>query len=386
MRIAYCIGALNLGGIGTVAKNLQKYFHDQNIVLDIITTHHKGDDFESSKLEGWNLIDISNNEPSLKKRMKYLYDFLLDYSVVINNHSDELQYILPALPPEQFKLSVQHNTTDKSSKKLAYNASYLNYWAGVSPSVVDKIKIFNPNYKYPHVLPNGVLGFSYAQFRGFEKDTIRLVYVGRLDQIHKNIFTFPHIFKELEKRGYKVVFYIAGDGEHYEELKYQFNKLNQRGKVIFMGRLNTIEIEKLFHKSDFLLNTSFSEGLPMVVLESMSCGLIPILSDIGPHHYSLGTVLSHDLIGSSEISSYVNTILKLRKDEMLFKKYKDQLVNRWKDKFSIEAFGHNYKDLIENSIPNIYTQISFNQLKIPKLERYKLTKVYVLLQKLFRKV
>ena len=124
----------------------------------------------------------------------------------------------------------------------------------------------------------------------------------------------------------------------------------------------------------------------MVVLESMSSGLIPILSDIGPHHYVLGTVLSHELIRCSEISSYVNTILKIRKDEMLFQKYKFQLVDRWKEKFSIEAFGHNYKDLIENSNPNIYTQISFNQLKIPKRERYKLTKLYVLLQKIFRKV
>ena len=40
MRIAYCIGSLNLGGIGTVAKNLSDYFEGKGDHIDIITTHH----------------------------------------------------------------------------------------------------------------------------------------------------------------------------------------------------------------------------------------------------------------------------------------------------------------------------------------------------------
>ena len=85
MRIAYCIGALNLGGIATVAKNLSDYFEAKGDSLHIITTHHKGNNFDNALLNGWKVKDISKNEASLKKRLLATYQLLLEYDVVINN-------------------------------------------------------------------------------------------------------------------------------------------------------------------------------------------------------------------------------------------------------------------------------------------------------------
>jgi len=388
MRIAYCIGALNLGGIGTVAKNLSDYFEAKGDSFHIITTHHKGNNFENALLNGWKVKDVSNNEHSLKKRLINTYDALLEYDVLINNHSDEVRFILPALPEKQVKISVQHNTTIASSKSLAYNAQYLNYWAGVSPSVIEVVKNYNPTINNLALLPNGVQEFSFQKIKKFKKGTIRLGYVGRLDQKQKNIFLLPKLMLELEKANYRVELYIAGDGEHKNKLKEKFNKMSPKGKVTIMGRIDSKEIDLLFQKCDFLLNPSFWEGLPMVVLEAMSSGLIPILSNIGPHKYAVGEELSKTLITESNIASYVAVILKMRKNENLFINYRGQIRKQWENNFSIQAFGYNYEHLIERAKleKSSNKQIGLDDIKLPFKELIKTTYIYMFLQKMYRKV
>jgi glycosyltransferase involved in cell wall biosynthesis len=387
MRIAYCIGALNMGGIGTVAKNLSKYFEGKGDHFDIITTHHKGNNFDNAVSNGWKLIDISKNEASLKKRLIATYQLLLDYDVVINNHSVEVLLILPALPVKQVKISVQHNTTETSSKELSYNSQYLNYWAGVSPSVIEVVKKQNPTISNLAVLPNGVQEFSFKKIKQFKKGTIRLGYVGRLDQKQKNIFLLPTLILELEKANYRVELYIAGSGEHENKLKEKFNKMSPKGKVTFMGRIDAKEIDFLFQKCDFLLNPSYWEGLPMVVLEAMSSGLIPVLSDIGPHKFALGDELSKVLIIESNIASYVTVILKMRKDKNLFINYREQVRIQWKNNFSINAFGSNYDNLIQKAkLHNLdYSPINIHKIKLPLKQWVKTTMMYTFVQKIHRK-
>ena len=387
MRIAYCIGALNLGGIATVAKNLSDYFEAKGDSLHIITTHHKGNAFDNALLNGWKVKDISKNEASLKKRLLATYQLLLEYDVVINNHSVEVTLILPALPIKQVKISVQHNTTKTSSKELAFNSQYLNYWAGVSPSVVDAIKKKNPTINNLVVLPNGVQEFSFKKEKQFQKETISLVYVGRLNQKQKNIYLLPKLFLELQKTKYKVKLYIAGDGEHENKLKEKFNMIFPKENIIFLGRIGSKEIDLLFQKCDFLINPSFWEGLPMVVLESMSSGLIPVLSSIGPHKYALGKELSNVLISDSNIASYLDIILRIREDEDLFNKLREQVRLQWANNFSIKAFGTCYDDLIQKSKfnPVDYSTINIHEIKLPLKEWIKTTMVYAIVQKFYRK-
>jgi len=386
MKIAYCIGALNLGGIATVAHNLSTYFTEKNIEFEIITTHHKGNDFDRASSMGWPLIDISNNEPSLKKRLQITYETLIKYDVVINNHSDEVKFCLPALPAKIVKISVQHNTTIKSSKALALNADYLNYWAGVSPAVTDVIKKYNPNYNRIAVLPNGVQKLTSKKHHAFEDDKVRITYVGRLNQKQKNIFILPAIVEKLKNKQYNIELIIAGDGEDKQKLEYLFNKKGLNKQVIFLGRIGSNEVEKLFSKSSFLINPSFWEGLPMVVLEALSCGLIPVLSNIEPHQYLLGEKLKKELICGFDIEKYASTIIALHKDKKKYLEITQELIYRWDNYFSIGAFGKNYEDLIQNAFQNPikYTPQNINKIKLPLKEQLKMTLPYRLLQKIHR--
>lgn len=71
---------------------------------------------------------------------------------------------------------------------------------------------------------------------------------------------------------------VAGDGDEEEQLK----EIARGSKsVLFLGQVSNIR--DYLGVSDYFISASLSEGLPNTVLEAMSCGVVPILSDIRPH-------------------------------------------------------------------------------------------------------
>ena len=78
------------------------------------------------------------------------------------------------------------------------------------------------------------------------------------------------------------IFVFCGDGNLFSEIKEATKELNN---VILTG--NVDNIDEYFQASDYYISTSLSEGLPMSVIEAMSCGLPVIISDIEQHKYVL---------------------------------------------------------------------------------------------------
>jgi len=78
------------------------------------------------------------------------------------------------------------------------------------------------------------------------------------------------------------IFIFCGDGNLSSEIKEKTKDLNN---VILTG--NVDNINEYLQASDYYISTSFSEGLPMSVIEAMACSLPMILSDIEQHKYVL---------------------------------------------------------------------------------------------------
>lgn len=93
---------------------------------------------------------------------------------------------------------------------------------------------------------------------------------------------------------------FVGDGPEREFLEKQ-SKGNPQ--ICFIG--NTDSPVDYLQASDFLVSSALAEGLPNTVLEALSCGLVPILSDILPHLELVGgTAIEHlfDKNSSAELS------------------------------------------------------------------------------------
>jgi len=97
---------------------------------------------------------------------------------------------------------------------------------------------------------------------------------------------------------------IVGGGAEEALLK---KKAQNNPNIVFIGQTNN-PLEYI-QASDILISASLSEGLPNTVLEGLSCGLIPILSDIEPHRELVEeSKISHLFIRNSVES--LTTLLK----------------------------------------------------------------------------
>ncbi|WP_343348539.1 glycosyltransferase family 4 protein [Terrisporobacter petrolearius] len=109
---------------------------------------------------------------------------------------------------------------------------------------------------------------------------INITYAGKICE-SKGIKSLISSLNLLNYDKKDIVVNIAGSGSDKEETDKIIELSNKSVyKVNFNGRLNHIELAELFNKSHIFILPSYYEGLPIVVLEALSCGCKVIVSQI----------------------------------------------------------------------------------------------------------
>jgi glycosyltransferase involved in cell wall biosynthesis/SAM-dependent methyltransferase len=106
---------------------------------------------------------------------------------------------------------------------------------------------------------------------------LRLLYAGRLEQGQKRVFDLPRIDRALRERNANVEWTVAGGGPHEVELR---SRWEDGCFVRWAGVLSNRETMELMASHDVFVLPSEAEGLPLALLESMSAGLVPVVSDL----------------------------------------------------------------------------------------------------------
>jgi glycosyltransferase involved in cell wall biosynthesis len=114
------------------------------------------------------------------------------------------------------------------------------------------------------------------------------------NRLHKDLYRIDQVidyFCEFSKLNSSWKLVIGAEGEKTEMLKYKVNTLNISDKVEFVGWLLPADNKSWYAKSKIYISIPESDGTSVSVLEAMSAGCIPILSDIG---------VSYELIENGE--------------------------------------------------------------------------------------
>lgn len=145
---------------------------------------------------------------------------------------------------------------------------------------LDKLLLLDDGYYLPSTIkkdiigaiPNGIPCVNYE----LHKKKKQLLFVGRLVHMQKNTRFLMQLWRKIYADFPDWEFVICGEGQDMPVMK-EYVKKHKIERVVFEGRVNPTQYYK---DSSILLLPSFYEGFPMVLLECMQYGCVPIVFDV----------------------------------------------------------------------------------------------------------
>lgn len=193
-----------------------------------------------------------------------------------------------------------HHQAKKVDQIVVLTDENLKKWKKISNKV---IKIVNPSSIKNHTQARPELGGK------------RVIAIGKLDN-QKGFDLLIEAWSTVNRKHPDWKLDIFGVGELEKKLQNQINKNNLSNTIKLAGITNDVKHELLL--SSFLVLSSRFEGLPMVLIESITCGL-PIIAfdcETGPREI----ITSNDcglLIPNGNISALAEGIIHLIENHIL---------------------------------------------------------------------
>ena len=264
-----------INGIIAVVKPLSKYQNRiEGVESKILYTIPIGDVDEE-------IITFS----SLEKINEFILDFLPDavvfHGVFFKQYKD-LSNILYKLGVPYFiepHCSLVKEALRKSrfKKWIAINI-YLRSFLSKSRGAIflneeEKAKSVKKT-KRDLCIPNGIEIERSGRINNKKNTPIKILYLGRIDFRHKGIDKLISIIKRMSKETNEIEIHIYGGGNEKEValLKSEVEDINDQ-RYKFFGVAKGELKQTILNTYDIMIMTSRYEGLPVVVLEALSCGM-----------------------------------------------------------------------------------------------------------------
>ncbi len=191
-------------------------------------------------------------------------------------------YILKKLFPELVKVvTVIHSDERARYKRGIWHEKDLDGYLCVAESSVEKWeKEYNvPSWKiFYHEFPvlcTGEGKHVYSKASG----PLRLGFLGRLEVNAKRCDLLVKIIQELEKKKINYSLSIAGEGSYKEELKKFIEENSLQDRVELAGFVKHSSLGKFWNDKDICIITSDYEGSCTAVMEAMSYGVVPVVTN-----------------------------------------------------------------------------------------------------------
>lgn len=232
---------------------LNSFRYSKWVFNTIIDNKYKYDFIYSKGFSSWKL---------LQSRKKLIYKS----KIGIKFHGYEMYQAAPS-----FKIKIQHLVLRPFVKMINKKADFIFSYGGEITSIIKDLNI-NPNKIIE--LPSGISETWLNNNQKFLKnDKLKILFIGRNERrkAYKEICDAINLIKN-----HNLEFHFIGPIPNNKRITSDIHK------IIYYGSVNDEQEKKnIFDKCDILLCPSYSEGMPNVILEAMSRGLIIIATDVG---------------------------------------------------------------------------------------------------------
>jgi GalNAc-alpha-(1->4)-GalNAc-alpha-(1->3)-diNAcBac-PP-undecaprenol alpha-1,4-N-acetyl-D-galactosaminyltransferase len=289
-EIVFVIADLQSGGTQRVVSILANYWSQNSKKVTVITLSGPETDFfklsaEVNRISLGGQTDSSSlisgltaNLQRIRLLRRELQKLQARYAIGLISHTNIL-LTLAGLGLETRIIISERNDPRRQSLGLVWNflRRFIYPLADLvtanSREVVAALRAFVPEYKLAY-LPNPIAEFNLPAQDS--PDSRLIIAVGRLhyQKAHDILIS---AFAKVASRYSDWRLEILGEGSERDILQGQIDDLGMNGKITLTGRVTNVA-EHLAKASIFALPSRF-EGTPNALLEAMSVGVAPVISD-----------------------------------------------------------------------------------------------------------
>jgi glycosyltransferase involved in cell wall biosynthesis len=348
LKVAY-ICEPQVGGTFTFFRRLrpvlERHGIDFRCVSPISTGQFKGTRFEGT--EGVDFIDLPEDLVAATRRLIEHIQQKQYGMIMVLPGADILSSNLPRYLPRSIRCVMRVPMMTRGAYAPARAVSpHLNWIYAVSDRISDDlVRQYHLPQDQIEVIYHGVDPAPLADALQCKSTAgpLRLLYAGRLWDIDKGIFLLPPILKILRKRGVDLHLTVAGSGQDGEELKRRFGKAVMLDQVTLAGTVPLEQMNDLYRKADVFVFPSRFEGCGFAVLEAMSAGCAPVVSNI---RGSLRVIVDNGTCGAlarvGDPQGFARPILEWAADRAALRRMQQAARQRVLDRFTLERMGADY--------------------------------------------
>ena len=273
--------------------------------------------------------------------------FLLYYKILGIRFTYPTVNTFHGLPPEDVIKELRGPFGCIKTKINAFFARYMcrNNVRLITLSQVSKKEIVE-TYKVPnhlaHMVPNGT---SRGPVHGCprlhknnKKTSMTVGFIGYLGK-KKRVDIVIDAVLNLALKGKDINLLIAGEGPFSNFVKAMAKK--QSKFITYLGKVQNAA-HWLMPKLDVLVLPTLHEGMPMVILEAMACGVPSIASRVG----GIGEVITNYkngiLLEKTDVIALIKAINSIYHNHDLHASMSEACIDEWKKKYSIEIMERAY--------------------------------------------
>ena len=368
IKIVAFIFDLSHGGAQGVLVNVCNYLNSlENVMVEVVVQNLDNPVYKKELDTNIQVtsFEVSSARKMLKPLKKYLNRNEFDYAFAFSPEIAVNLVLARKSTKKNFKivgrcintLSIEFKHTKSFFRKYITNNLIKRYYSYVDIAVAqsqgmasDLEKNFNFNEKQIMVINNAMNPLFEAEARETEKKNLKdnyILYVGRLEQ-QKGLTFLLDSFRMLEDKD--VMLYLVGNGSQREmlnELSVQYG-INERVKFVEYTR----DVMEYYKRAKITVLSSYFEGFPNVLVESIACGTPVVSFDLpsGPSEIIIigknGYLV--DYLDSQQLAKKIDEALINKWDESVIKntsmRYsKDNIMSKYRN-----LFMYNDKCLLEN--------------------------------------
>lgn len=201
-----------------------------------------------------------------------------------------------------------------------------------------------PTETQVHRIPYGV---PVPDFTRVPRDgQLRLIYAGRLADEQKRISEVTRSLCRAAREIEGVSAVIYGDGPDKNRVEEILRTEGQGLPVTLGGRVSSDEIQSRMVESDALVLLSDYEGLPIAVMEAMSCGVVPVCLQMRSGIPELVDHGATGLIISDRGDDFIAAIRRLRNEPQLLERLSVAARQEILDNYSSEHNAQQWAELL----------------------------------------